>query len=1182
MTEADPVRPKYITGRQSAHMTFAPRKPRAHRDPGEPPPPMPSVSVVSWEVREEICEPYIVKAVVTAPAVVSRKTVLGQFAKFTVQPDDEREPREFHGVVTRFEWLSGSRDEWTYRVVARQRIALLDGPSNCATYQNRASWEIIVGLLRRDEFRHWMQVDVRLRREHPKHRFRFQYNMGDWSYIKLEMEQAGLFCFTEPGRRGEVLVIADDVDGYMRPGMAVPSRPVSGLSTFDESIFSLRTRTHTVPESFVVADYNPENAWERLRGEASIAPDDTTMAGTSYVWGTHHDDLAGARREARLRHEAAYAHQVRYKAKSTVLAIRPGCVIETDRELEDGRWGMFVTRVVHCGARDQNYMNRFRAIPAGRPYRMPVDESRWPRIHGTLGATICSPGNYPHAYITDKGEYVARLHADFGNWPKGGESVPLRLAKPFAGRGHTGFHMPALDGDEAIIAFRNGDPNRPYIAGFHHNSQSPDLINSSRRRMSRNEIRTLSGNKLWMDDWKNQQGIELGTEHSGRSQLNLGFIPDGDLKQRGAGAELRTAAHLVGRGGAGVMLSAYNQPGGSGKVLDTTETRAQLDDHARLADSLARSAEASKALPADLDAQRAIDHDLDEVKKPGVLVTAPGPVGIASGDGMHVALDGSFIGTVRKAMHLGVLKHMTAAVGGVVSLFAQKGMKLIAAAGEVVMQAQRGGLQIAAQKDLTVETVDGVVHVKSPKEIILGVGGTYLKLTTDGIEAGTRGGIQFRSSRLSKTGPAQMDLGGQAFAPAFVPFTTDCEVWRTNPDFSEDIAAAPEPAQWENLANTEGGATAPDGEGIASTPVGFLPGILGSKREPITINDPDNAPEGKPSDNFKKYPKPVKLKDAASCNWQIPEIKESINLTSETKDYYYYRNGKSPVKSGGDFTLLRTRFKSEFQLIYDARNKIITAKTVIALVPKLLVQIDPKTKKPFLTTDNKYSPVLYHSTENGANSNKSYESQNYMLIDRDTGGIEASKYKSDIESALNSGNYKLILGGCRKKEACGCRIAVRFCVDVHVVNEEDAIKLKANNTIQLFPQVSRADALHWGEVDYKPNSLAEPENEVASQVKAHEVGHLFNFPDEYWQYGGFVHEQYIRDDKMLDFDIGIKNGIDKTNETWQFDSGNNLMGYGANEPKAMTRPYYLEYIRHWFSRHTHKEWLIGYNGELNC
>ncbi|MEX3969024.1 type VI secretion system Vgr family protein, partial [Paraburkholderia sp. EG286B] len=135
-------------------------------------------------------------------------------------------------------------------------------------------------------------------------------------------------------------------------------------------------------------------------------------------------------------------------------------------------------------------------------------------------------------------------------------------------------NLPPVDGDFGIAGFLEGNPNKPVAVAFIPNAQNPDLINSSRRRMSRSEIRTRSGNKLWLDDWEQQQGIELSTEHSGRSQLNLGFIPDRDLNERGTGAELRTGAHLVNRGGAGVMVTAYNQPGGGGKVLAMDETNA--------------------------------------------------------------------------------------------------------------------------------------------------------------------------------------------------------------------------------------------------------------------------------------------------------------------------------------------------------------------------------------------------------------------------------------------------------------------------------------------------------------------------------------------------------------------------------------------------------------------------------
>ncbi|WP_175841935.1 type VI secretion system Vgr family protein [Burkholderia contaminans] len=1180
MAEFDRVT-SYLTGRQSAHLTLMRRKSKRDPETGELPP-MPTVSVVSWVVREVICEPYSVKAVVAAPIAIPRKTVLGQLAKFSVRPEDGRAKREFAGFVTQFDSVSESRDGYTYRIVMRQHLAVMDGPSNCATYQGMASWEIIKEILARYDLRFWIQVEFNLRREHPRHPFRFQYNMGDWDYIKLEMEQAGLYCYTRTGEHGDVLVIADDVDGYMRPAIPVLDRPTAGLATFEESIFSFKVCSRVVPESYVVADYNPEQAWERFRAEDRAVSEDETMVGKPYVWGTHHEDAKGAKREAQLRHEAARASQIRYSVESTVLAIRPGSIVQSDRALEDAGAAMLVTAVVHRGARNASYVNSFTAIPADRPYRREIDERRWPKIPGTLGATITSPDKYKFAYLTDKGEYVARFHCDFGNWPKGGESVPLRLAKPFAGRNHTGMHMPALDGDEALIGFREGNPNKPFIAAFIHNSERPDLINSSRRRMSRNEIRTQSGNKFWMDDWDNQEGIELGTEHSGRSQLHLGHMVDRALNQRGAGAELRTSGHAVARGGAGVMVTAYDRPGGAGKQLDMAETIAQLKEMLALAESLAKSAEASKASPADTQAQKAISDGLNELKRPGAVVTAPGPVGVVSGDGVQLAADGSIIGTAKKGVHFSALKRITAAAGGQLSLFARKGMSLVASAGEVIVQAQRGRMQLAAQEDMTVETVNGVLQVKSPKEILLSVGGSYIRVNPEGIEMGSRGRVHFRTSGLKKTGPAQLDLSGAAFAPAFVPFKTECEVWRTNPNFVQAPALAPEPnpSQWGAQGNRAAvaRALAPAADG------GKLSDFSPFDGKPSNVDS--NVPKAKvelngPDDQTQSYvaPDPIKLANAVPCDWKITDLKVDVRQHIEAKPYWGMLDNRTPWKdSSGNQIRGGGSRNSNFEFAYSEQDKTITCTVRVMLVPMDLFPVDvagnrdltvsPQTI-PYETTT--HWRMMPGSTVNGV-----------KMDYRDTVGnkYDVDALRNRIETVLNQRTYKLILDGCSKGAACGCRVKVNFRVDLRVsVRGVPIAGFKPHVTNHLYPTVLRADTLSWGEGQKWQDDQGEVHDSERANVEAHECGHYFNFPDEYYDRGGWLHESYIKCEQ-IDFSlVDAKEGT----MVWQARSPTNLMGYGANsswqigEVTATIKPYYLEYVRRQFSVATNKLWRVGYD-----
>jgi hypothetical protein len=96
-----------------------------------------------------------------------------------------------------------------------------------------------------------------------------------------------------------------------------------------------------------------------------------------------------------------------------------------------------------------------------------------------------------------------------------------------------------------------------------------------------------------------------------------------------------------------------------------------------------------------------------------------------------------------------------------------------------------------------------------------------------------------------------------------------------------------------------------------------------------------------------------------------------------------------------------------------------------------------------------------------------------------------------------------------------------------------------------------------------------------TQTKAHETGHLFNFPDEYWRQGGFIHAIYVKDGLDIDFNLADANKAKNT--FWIIETENNLMGGGCNKSVAATSPYYLEYIRRWFSEHTNKLWRIGYD-----
>ena len=503
------------------------------------------LSVVSFEATERLGEPYCVKVVLTHPNELDRADFLRKMATFTIAPADGAAPRAFSGWIARFSRTRVTRDFRAYEMEIRPNVALLALTTASRIYQHKSAPQIIESVLRRHGLE-GHQFEFRTRRQYPQHKFRLQYQMSDWDFIRLLMEQEGLYSYFVPSRFGkhfgDVFTVADDIDHYLyEPALQVPYRETAGMEAGIEAVFALQSHARAMPASIMTADYNPDQAYERIRDQANIAFNDTGNYGQPYVYGTHHLDWAGARWEAQLRHEAALAGQIVYEGESNVVGLCPARILRMDMALPDAPHGQVVTEVIHTGARDQAYRNTYKAMPSGRRYRLPIDESKWPRIAGTLSARVTSPNQYPYAYLTQHGHYTVRFDFDFDTWPKGAESVPLRLAKPFAGGLQTGFHFPLIDGTEVAIAFHDGNPNRPYIAHALHNSVQTDPINHDGRWPSRNVIRTQRNNKLRMEDRRGKEGIKLSTEYGGKSQLNLGYLVDRDGKQRGDGFELRTS-----------------------------------------------------------------------------------------------------------------------------------------------------------------------------------------------------------------------------------------------------------------------------------------------------------------------------------------------------------------------------------------------------------------------------------------------------------------------------------------------------------------------------------------------------------------------------------------------------------------------------------------------------------------
>ncbi|NNA00465.1 DUF2345 domain-containing protein, partial [Pseudomonas lundensis] len=482
--------------------------------------------------------------------------------------------------------------------------------------------------------------------------------------------------------------------------------------------------------------YHPRDAKAWLDGEVDQSRGAQTLYGEAYHYAEPYTVLGDAIDQdedlqsesgffyARLRHERYLNDQTRLSGISSSATLAPGQVLNiTGGAPQAFAPRAVITRLTTRAARDSSFEATFEAIPYSETvcFRPPLLAK--PQIAGTVPARVTSTqANDPYGHIDLEGRYRVNFLFDRDSWKPGQESLWLRLARPYAGDTH-GLHLPLIPGTEVAVAFEQGDPDRPYIAHALHDNLRPDHV--TLRNYKRNVLRTPANNKLRMDDTRGQEHIKLSTEHSGKSQLNLGHLVDAERKLRGEGAELRTDGHASIRAGRGLFISADTQTKANGQMLEMDATVERLKQAGEQSRSLSDDAQTANADQADVQAQLSLMREqLDQLKASVLLLSAPQGIALTSGNHLQLAAQNNLMLNAGGQADISVVKRLFMGVGQGMSLFVRKlGIKLIANQGAINIQAQNDKLQLMARHGLDITSTEDEIRITAKKKITLNAGG---------------------------------------------------------------------------------------------------------------------------------------------------------------------------------------------------------------------------------------------------------------------------------------------------------------------------------------------------------------------------------------------------------------------------------------------------------------------------
>ncbi|MCW2457614.1 UNVERIFIED_ORG: type VI secretion system secreted protein VgrG, partial [Rahnella aquatilis] len=296
------------------------------------------------------------------------------------------------------------------------------------------------------------------------------------------------------------------------------------------------------------------------------------------------------------------------------------------------------------------------------------------------------------------------------------------------------------------VAFDAGDPDRPYIASALHDSAHPDHVTQDNH--TRNVLRTPSNNKLRLEDQREQEHIKLATEY-GKSQLNMGHLVNAERQTRGTGFELRTDEYGALRAARGLFLSADEQPKAQGEVLEMRAAVSQITQANNEMQALHDAAQAAQALVCDIRAQKMLlDERLKQLQSAVLLASAPRGVAFTSGEHVQLTAGQNVMINAGRHLDLGAMKNISVAAEESLGLFVHKaGMKLIAGQGDMVIQAQHNTMALSAEKQISITSTEDEIIISTPKTLTLNGGGSYLKLSENGIEHGSQGNMVMKVAK---------------------------------------------------------------------------------------------------------------------------------------------------------------------------------------------------------------------------------------------------------------------------------------------------------------------------------------------------------------------------------------------------------------------------------------------------
>jgi type VI secretion system secreted protein VgrG len=431
--------------------------------------------------REELGRPFSYTLdLLSEDESINPSSILGQDMTIKLSLEDESD-RCIHGIVTRFS-ATGSIGRYTrYGAQLRPWIWLLSHTSDCRIFQNETIPDIIKTVFRDLGF---TDVDDALTGTYKPLEYVVQYRESAFNFVTRLMERAGIYYFFTHEESKHSLVLADSASahGPAKGYEEVPYYPPEVNHARDHDHFDGWALEHQFRTGvFAVNDFDFKRPSADLNAKSSSPRDHAKSDLEYYDYPGEYIEVEDGETFAKLAlqaHQAEY-EQVRGKGNARGLGAGHLFTLKNFKRSDQNREYLIVS--VDCKIQVKGYESQGRDS-AGSTYEasmLAIDSKADFRLaHATPKPTVAGPQT---AIVTGKdGEEIwtdehGRVKLQF-HWDRVGKSNEesscwVRVAQLWAGSGWGGMYVPRI-GQEVVVEFLDGDPDRPLVTGCVYNGNN--------------------------------------------------------------------------------------------------------------------------------------------------------------------------------------------------------------------------------------------------------------------------------------------------------------------------------------------------------------------------------------------------------------------------------------------------------------------------------------------------------------------------------------------------------------------------------------------------------------------------------------------------------------------------------------------------------------------------------------